>query len=85
MALALDIANHWTPIPTSLSEVLVSSAKTEWLAAMKHVFDTIVLNGIFELCPLPPGWKAISTCWVLKINHDGSYKARWVAHGFSQH
>jgi len=26
-----------------------------------------------------------STCWVLKIKHDGSYKARWVARGFSQH
>jgi len=31
------------------------------------------------------GWKVISTCWVLKIKHDGSYKARCVACGFSQH
>jgi len=85
MALALDIANHRTPLPTTLSEVLVSSAKTEWLAAMKHEFDAIVLNGTFDLCPLPPGRKAISMCWVLKIKHDGSYKARWVAPGFSQH
>jgi len=85
MALALEIANHWTPIPTTLSKVLVSSAKTEWLAAMKRGFDTIVINGTFELCPLPPGQKAISTRWVLKIKHDSSYKARWVAPGFSQH
>jgi len=85
MALALDIANHRTPLPTTLSKVLVSSAKTEWLAAMKCEFEAIVLNGTFELCPLPPGPKAISTLWVLKIKHDGSYKARWAARGFSQH
>jgi len=86
MALALCIANHQqTPLPTTLSKVVLSSAKTEWLAAMKHEFDAIVLNGIFELCPLPPGQKAISMRWVLKIKHDGSYKARWVACGFSQH
>jgi len=72
MALTLDITNHRTPLPTTLSEVLVSSAKTEWLAAMKHEFDAIVLNGTFELCPLPPGRKAISTSWVLKIKHDSS-------------
>jgi len=59
MALALDIPNHRTPLPTTLSEVLVSSAKTEWLASMKHEFDTIILNGTFELFPLPPGQKAL--------------------------
>jgi len=85
MALALDITNHWMPIPTTLSKVLVSSAKTEWLAALKSEFDAIILKGTCELCPLPPGRKAIITCWVLKIKHDGSYKARWVAGGFSQH
>jgi len=84
MALALDIANHQTPLPTTLSKVLVSSAKTEWLAAMKHEFDAIVLNGTFELCPLPSGRKGISTSWVLKIQHDGSCKARWVERGFSR-
>jgi len=83
MALALDIANHQTPIPTTLRKVLVSSAKTEWLVAMKCKFDSIVLNGTFELCPL--GWKAISMCWVLKIKHDGSCKTRWVASSFLQH
>jgi len=31
------------------------------------------------------GRKVISTCWVLKIKHDSSYKARWVVCGFSQH
>jgi len=52
MALALD---HWTPIPTTLSKVFVSSAKIEWLADMEHEFDAIFLNSTFELCPLPPG------------------------------
>jgi len=55
------------------------------MAGSHEVFDAIILNGTFELCPLPPGWKAISTRWVLKIKHDSSYKARWVARGFSQH
>jgi len=74
-------APHLLNSSDSEREVLISSAKTEWLAAMKREFDTIVLNGTFELCPLPPGWKAISMCWVLKIKHDGSYRARWVARG----
>jgi len=52
---------------------------------MKPEFDAIILNGMFGLCPLPPGWKAISMHWVLKIKYDSSYKARWVACGFSQH
>jgi len=69
----------------TLREVFISSVNTEWLAAMKREFDAIVLNGTFELCPLPPGRKAISTRWVLKIKYDSSYKARWVARGFSQH
>jgi len=47
MALALDITNHQTPLSKTLSKVLVSFAKTEWLAAMKREFDTIVLNGTF--------------------------------------
>jgi len=72
IALALDIANHQTPLPTTLSEVLVSSAKTEWLSAMKCEFDTIILNGTFELCPLPPGRKAIrrvnlSACYLMQV------------------
>jgi len=69
----------------TLSKILVSSAKTEWLAAMKREFEAIILNSTFELCPLPSGRKAIITRWVLKIKHDGSYKARWVAPGFSKH
>jgi len=52
---------------------------------MKHEFEAIVLDSTFELCPLPPGQKAISTRWILKIKHDSSFKARWVARGFSQH
>jgi len=37
IALALDIANHQTPLSKTLSKVLISPTKTEWLAAMKCV------------------------------------------------
>jgi hypothetical protein len=46
-------------------------------------------NGTWELAQLPPGRRAIGSCWIFKIKRkpDGSidkYKGRLVAQGFSQ-
>jgi hypothetical protein len=60
-----------------------------WQRAMKTEFDSLMKNGTWTLCELPPGRKAIRSKWVYKTktNQDGSverYKARLVAQGFSQ-
>ena len=44
-------------------------------------------HGVWDLCELPKGWKALACRWVyrIKTNTDGSierYKARLVAKGF---
>jgi hypothetical protein len=56
---------------------------------MKDEYDSLIKNGTWTLCDLPPGRKAIKSKWVYKTktNQDGTierYKARLVAQGFSQ-
>jgi len=84
MAHELDLAQHTTFIPRTLKEVLRSDAKDKWLTAMQDEICALTSNDTFELVDLPPGRKAISTCWVLKLKAAEVYKAHWVACGFSQ-
>lgn len=61
----------------------------KWLKAAQEELQFLIENGTFELVLLPPGRKAIGSCWVfqVKCNVDGSikrYKGRLVAKGFSQ-
>jgi len=46
---------------------------------MKKEHEALLLNETYELVELPTGRDAVSTCWVLWIKADGSFKARWVA------
>ena len=46
-------------------------------------------NDVWDVVPRPEGKSAVTSKWIYKIKHvaDGSidkYKARFVAHGFSQ-
>jgi hypothetical protein len=68
-----------------LCDVLQSPLHDKWMAAMKKEFDTLVLNDKFDLVELPPGHRAVSTHWVLQIKDDSTFKACFIAHGFSQH
>ncbi|KAG8475942.1 hypothetical protein CXB51_032958 [Gossypium anomalum] len=58
-------------------------------AAVQAEFDALIANSTWELCPLPPGRKAIGCKWLFKIkkNPNGTIsrrKARLVAKGCSQ-
>lgn len=53
------------------------------------VYDSLIENHTWDLCPLPEGQNAIGNKWVFKVkyNADGSiekYKARLVVKGYSQ-
>jgi len=60
-----------------------------WHDASQQEYDALHQHGVWELCELPPGRKAVGCRWVyrIKTNADGTverYKARLVAKGFSQ-
>jgi len=87
IALVADVTgNH----PASAFICPLSSAPF-WASDKEQIKAQIMLLSIVHENTVKPhdfifiGRKVISTCWVLKIKHDSSYKARWVACGFSQH
>ena len=52
-------------------------------------YNSIIKNGVWEVVPRPEGKSIVTSKWIYKINHvaDGSiekFKARFVAHSFSQ-
>lgn len=74
------------PLPSSPEAAL---SHPGWRAAMHSELDSIYKNDTWDVVPLPPGRKAISTKWVyrVKTHADGTVaklKARLVARGFQQ-
>ena len=56
---------------------------------MIEEYQSIMKNNVCDVVPRPKGKSIVSSKWIYKIKHavDGSiekYKARFVAHGFSQ-
>ena len=77
--------------PRSISEVhkLPKEQQERWLKAAQDEIQSLVENGTFQLVQLPPGHKAIGSCWVFRIkcNADSSierYKGRLIPKCFSQ-
>ena len=65
------------------------SAHQVWRDAMMEQYNSIMKNGVWEVVSRPEGNSVVTSKWLYKIKHvaDGSikkYKARFVAHGFSQ-
>jgi hypothetical protein len=51
--------------------------------------ESLIENGTFVPCTLPPNCKAVGSCWVFLIKHLSNgeikrYKARLVAKGYNQ-
>jgi hypothetical protein len=60
-----------------------------WKDAMIEEYESILKNDVWEVVPRPHGKSMVTSKWLYKIKHaiDGSvekFKARFVAHGFSQ-
>ena len=73
----------------SLMEALDNSDKAYWKDAMEKKMKSLSVNKAWDLVSLPKGKKVIGSKWVFKTkrNVDGNverYKARLVAHRFSQ-
>jgi hypothetical protein len=72
--------------PTCFEEAI---QKKEWEDSMTKEYQSIIKNNVWEIVPRPKSKDVVSSKWIFKIKHvaDGSiekYKARFVAHGFSQ-
>jgi hypothetical protein len=72
--------------PTCLEEAI---QRKEWAEAMTKEYQSIMKNEVWEIVPRPKNKDVVSSRWLFNIKHvvDGSiekYKARFVAHGFSQ-
>jgi hypothetical protein len=83
MALMCD---HLEKEPTCFEE---SIQKQEWADSMTEEYQSIIKNDVWEIVPRPNNKDVVSSRWLFKIKHvaDGSieqYKARFVAHVFSQ-
>eukprot|EP00253_Pinus_taeda_P016236 PITA_16236 len=72
--------------PSSFSDAIKHQV---WKDAMTEEYDSIMKNYVWEVVPRPQDKIVVMSKWLYKIKHaaDGStekYKARFVAHGFSQ-
>jgi hypothetical protein len=72
--------------PTYFEEAI---KKKEWADAMKKEYQSIIKNDVWEIVPRPKSKDVVSSKWLFKIKHTANgiidkYKARFVAHGFSQ-
>jgi hypothetical protein len=72
--------------PTSYEE---AEKKKEWKDVMVEEYQSIINNDVWDVVPRPKEKIVISSKWIYKTKYsiDGSiekYKARFVAHGFSQ-
>ena len=75
-------------IPTSYNNAMTCDEACKWQEAMDDEMCALEENDTFELTTLPPGRKAVGGGWVFNVksnpNGEETYKARYVAKGFSQ-
>ncbi|TFY52466.1 hypothetical protein EVJ58_g10003 [Rhodofomes roseus] len=75
-------ANHG--VPQSHREAMESQDKAKWHASEGSEYKSLMDNKTWVLVPRPKNRKVIKCRWVYAIKHDGRYKARVVAKGFTQ-
>lgn len=67
-----------TTIPNTYKEVMSQPDAEKWQAVCKKEM------GVWKEDKLPAGQRVTDTKWVFDIKIDGTYKALYVAQGFSQ-
>ncbi|CAB4013210.1 Retrovirus-related Pol poly from transposon TNT 1-94 [Paramuricea clavata] len=85
---AIDYCYRMNDIPACYSQAVNSSDSARWKKAMDEEFDSLVSNETFTLTMVPPNREIVGGKWVYKIksgpNDEETYKARYVAKGYSQ-
>jgi len=76
-------------VPLTFDEAMNSLDSKKWKEAIDEELDALNQNDTWELVPLPPDKRSISSKWVFKVKRypDGRiqrHKARLVARGFAQ-
>lgn len=75
---------HW-----SYLEAISCADSKFWIPAIFEEYDSLIQNGTWTLCPLPPNRQAIQGKWVMKFkpgfkSTPARYKARFVIKGYWQ-
>lgn len=75
-------------LPQTFKEALASAMSEKWKKAMKDEMTSFKENDTFSLVPLPEGRRTVGGKWVYAVKGDDkgneTYKARYVAKGYSQ-
>ena len=76
-------------IDTKPSSYEEAEGQLVWRDAMMEEYKSIMKNDVWDVVPRPERKYVVTSKWIYKIKHatDDSvekYKARFVAHGFSQ-
>ncbi|MCW4346512.1 MAG: reverse transcriptase domain-containing protein [Candidatus Thiodiazotropha endolucinida] len=84
----VDYCYRVSSFPQSYKEAIGSADSENWKKAMSEEMNSLRENETFTLTTLPEGRKSVGGRWVftVKESSDGSksYKARYVAKGYSQ-
>lgn len=73
--------------PENYKEAVKSEFCSQWKAAMKDEFDSLIKNNTWVLVEKPANQRIVDNKWVFKIKTEQKnirYKARLVARGFTQ-
>ncbi|KAL6461003.1 hypothetical protein MHYP_G00309690 [Metynnis hypsauchen] len=75
-------------LPQTYKEAVTSPVANRWKKDMREEMSTFRENNTFSLVPLPEGRRTVGGRWVYALKEDDkgneTYKARYVAKGYSQ-
>ena len=77
-------------IQLTITKLWNNEFAVQWNEAMKDELKSMAQNSVWELKPLPEGFKAVDCKQIFKTNHSSEckvkqFKARLVTKGFKQH
>ncbi|VDB91614.1 unnamed protein product [Peniophora sp. CBMAI 1063] len=71
-------------IPKSYRDAVKSEFWDKWLEAIRYELAQLAAHGTWEVVDRPNGVNVVKCRWVFAIKHDGRFRARLVAKGFTQ-
>jgi hypothetical protein len=88
-ALTVDIALTLEEEPDQYQDAMTCNKASEWKAATRREYDSLIKNHTWDLVPLPTNRSLIRARWTFTIKpafkaSEKIYKARFVAKGYSQ-